>query len=184
MQAKWLKKVPIPTILVGGLVIGVMGKLPGAGNSVSDKLAPLNTWSDQHAASPGLAMFFLGCLVTWLLHQIAAVWLSGRRKRVRIRLADLRKDGVRLRIDGGHISNEADVSPWVDKVEKWDRQVVAAIARIDEADSRQYATLDFPGRARTDPRYVNEAHAQNYIMHDARLVRLAELMTRYSAQTA
>ena len=98
----------------------------------------------------------------------------------RLRLADLRDDGVAVRIAGMELSAVEEVDSWVSQVENWNKTVIAAIAEIDEADSRQFATLDFPGQPRGHlPSYLSEEHLRMYVVHDRRLDNLNNLMTKY-----
>ena len=52
----------------------------------------------------------------------------------RLRLADLRDDGVAVRIAGMELSAVEEVNSWVSQIENWNKTVIAAIAEIDEAD--------------------------------------------------
>lgn len=186
MRVNWLKKIPIPAILVGGIAAGITGKVPFAGVQINDVLSPVDAWLSTRVTSPGTTMFFSGLLLAWIIYQAVVLGLVGMRKRARLRLADLRDEGVGLRIDGMNLTTIDQVDPWIEKVKNWNNRVIQAISRIDEPDSRQYATLDFPGSARADPLngYRSSDHRHFFVMHDVRLVRLDARMTQYSNQQA
>ena len=59
---------------------------------------------------------------------------SDEMKDARLDLANLRDEGVQIRIDGMCLKNATVVEPWVEKAQGWDRRVIRAIARIDEPD--------------------------------------------------
>ena len=128
-------------------------------------------------------------MVLWLAfsadERIYGIWSSSRtrkkRNAQRLRLADLRDEGVAIRKEAMELPSVELVEPWIRKAQDWNFRVVAAIADIDEPDSRQFATLDFPGKPRAHLEgYYSERHMRFYVMHDRRLVRLDEYMTRYS----
>jgi hypothetical protein len=124
-------------------------------------------------------------------HQIQALFkewvselVSNRMKASRLRLADQRDEGVQIRINGMGLNNAEQVPAWIAEAANWNERVIRAIAEIDEADSRQFATLDFPGQPRAHlPSYFSEEYAVAYVCHDRRLERLDEYMTRYSQRS-
>lgn len=182
MKHSWLKTIPLPAALMAGLVIGLTGKFLGA--PVGEPLNDTNAWLNQNTASPGVALFFAGCLIAWLVHQALELLVKGRQRNARLRLADLRDEGVGLRIEGLHsIQTDDETTNWVERITDWDQRVVAAIAVIDLPDARQHATLDYPGEPRAHAtRYHNDYHRHFFILHDVRLARLNERMTQYSVQ--
>jgi len=104
-------------------------------------------------------------------------------KQTRLRLANLRDEGVVIRTIGMRLTDVQEVAPWVERAQEWDQRVIKAIAEIDEADARQYETLDFPGQPRAHlQRYLSDLHRHFYVCHDCRLVRLEQYMTTYGSQ--
>jgi hypothetical protein len=102
---------------------------------------------------------------------------STRMKASRLRLADLRDEGVQIRINVMRLTTVEEVPAWVTEAQNWNKRTIEAIAEIDEADSRHFATLDFPGAPRGHlSSYFSEEHKLIYVCHDCRLVRLEDYM--------
>ena len=109
---------------------------------------------------------------------------SIRMKASRLRLADLRDEGVQIRINGMRLTAAEEVPAWVEEAQNWNKRTIEAIAEIDETDSRHFATLDFPGAPRGHlPSYFSEEHKLICVCHDRRLVRLEDYINQYSQRS-
>ena len=180
--SKLLKKLPIPTVLVGGLYSGFTGNIPLVGNAMEPILVEFDMWFFQNVKYPSVFLFFAGLMVAWIIYQVVVAGYLGQRKRSRLKVVILRDEGVKLRIRGGKLTNKSEVATWIEEINDWNLRVVSAISKIDEADAGQYRTLDYPGKPRGHlDEYVNKNHLRFYIMHDVRLVLLADYMTKYGS---
>ena len=180
---KLLKKLPIPTVLVGGLYSGFTGNIPLVGEATMEPiLVELDTWFFQNVNYPSVFLFFAGLMMAWIIYQVVVFGYLGQRKRARLKLVKLRDEGVELRIRGGKMANESEVALWVEDIKDWNRRVVSAISKIDEADAGQYRTLDYPGKPRKHlDGYLNPSHYLFYVLIDRWLVLLADYMTKYGS---
>ncbi len=180
--SKLLKKLPIPTVLVGGLYSGFTGNIPLVGNAMEPILVEFDMWFFQNVKYPSVFLFFAGLTVAWIIYQVVVVVYLGQRMRARLKLVTLRDEGVKLRIRGGKLTNESKVASWIGEIQDWHLRVVSAISKIDEADAGQYQTLDYPGapRGHLDV-YLNTSHRHFYILLDRWLVLLADYMTKYGS---
>ncbi len=179
---KLLKKLPIPTVLVGGLYSGFTGNIPLVGNAMEPILVEFDMWFFQNVKYPSVFLFFAGLMVAWIIYQVVVAGYLGQRKRARLKLVTLRDEGVPLRIRGGKLTTESEVAPWIKELKDWHLRVISAISKIDEADAGQYRTLDYPGAPRQHLRtYLNRDHRLFYILLDRWLVRLDNCMTKYGS---
>lgn len=93
-------------------------------------------------------------------------------------LSELRSKGVELRNDGIRLG--VDVAAWDRASVEWMQKVVATIGKIDEADAEWFKTLDAVPAARVQPLQLDARHLRSFREHDYRLIRLEELIKRYS----
>ncbi len=107
-------------------------------------------------------------------------WEIARRAYgARDTLSELRTSGVELRNQGMHLG--VDIAAWDRASLAWAEKVIAAIKQIDEPDAEWFKTLDAVPAARVRPLQLDAAHHKSFREHDYRLVRLEELIKRYSA---
>ena len=173
-------KIPIPTILGGGLWAAYTGNFAAFDEASGGVFTGTEISIFEHAKYPGVFLFFSGLTIGWLAYQGIVVGYIGRRKRARLKLVELRDEGVALRKRGIHLTHEIDVTPWAGDIDDWHARAVHVIARIDEADAGLYRTIDYPGPPRAElSRYLNEQHMRSYAVLDRLLVRLAEFMTKH-----
>lgn len=180
---KVLKGLPVPSVLAGGLwssYAGSIGDWPFVGELVGELDVALFNGKVKY---PAVFAVFCGLTIAWFVHLIFVVGVNRRRNRARLKLAQLRDDGVKLRLEGQFLSDEPSVEPWIGKLRDWMAEVVRCIKKIDEADAVQYATLDHPGEPRAWPESIqSQSHRSHYVWHDRRLVLLNELITKYGEQ--
>jgi hypothetical protein len=93
-------------------------------------------------------------------------------------LADLRTTGIALRNQGMHLG--VDIATWDRASLEWADKVTATIKQIDGPDAEWFKTLDAVPAARVRPLQLDAAHHKSFREHDYRLVRLEELIKRYS----
>jgi hypothetical protein len=162
---EWLRKVPIPALLLGAIAFSITGSLPiPIGAAAMNVLASLNSWIIANTKYPTLTLFFFGLLLAWMISQIAAV-ISNRPEELRLRLAQLRTEGVAIRNRAPAVSDMAD---WSKESLAWMGRTERVIRAINRADAEWFTTLDTvpPSRA--------------FAEHDFWLVKLEQLITRYS----
>ena len=94
-------------------------------------------------------------------------------------LSALRADGVELRNQGLRLG--VDIAAWDRASTAWSDKVAATIREIDPADAEWFRTLDAVPAARVQPLELDARHLKSFREHDFRLVRLEELIKRYSA---
>jgi len=136
-----------------------------------------NSLDEGSYCSPMVSRRQIQALSKEWLQELEAIRLAASR----LRLADLRNEGVQIRINAMQLASVEEVPAWVSEASDWNQRVIEAIAEIDEADSKQFATLDFPGTPRAHlPSYLSDEHQLIYVCHDRRQVRLEEYMTQYS----
>ena len=88
-------------------------------------------------------------------------------------LTSLRSDGVKLRNKGARLG--ADLPKWLDEVDQWRVDAIAAINTIEEADADWFATLDAVPAPRVPALPIKGGEGQHlkaFREHDYRLVRL------------
>jgi hypothetical protein len=175
MRLGWLKKVPIPALLFGGIAFGITGALPiPIGAAATNMLASWNSWILANTKYPTLTVFFVGLSVAWAIFQIVNL-MHDRSQKLRLRLAQLRTEGVAIRNRGQSLPD--NVSDWSAESLAWMERTANAIGAINTADAEWFRTLD----AVPPPRISVPTTARVYAEHDFWLVKLEQLITRYSA---
>lgn len=100
----------------------------------------------------------------------------------RVELSGLRKKGVELRNHGQKkIVNAADFDEWHEATYQWEKDVVAAIAKINVADSVWFDILDsYPNKPREPLKKIfmprKKDHIARYGQHDFQLARLGDMI--------
>jgi hypothetical protein len=124
--------------------------------------------------------------LAWGAYQYFVARVKQQLKKNRIALTDLRDEGTQIRINGMAIKTEQQLDAWWITAEAWDHRVVQVIAVIDEPDSRQYATLGYPGvmRDHSGVNFISNQHMRMFTMHDRREVRLEKFIDKYSELSA
>ena len=181
----FLKNAGILGALVAAIVSLIKGEFPIGTPIVSSLLSATETWIRTNAAFPIIMMFFVGLLAAWMLYGLGHYLSVGRFQRARVKLAELRKEGTEIRIEGMKIATVKELKRWQKKPENWNVQVTKTIARIDKADSLTYATLGYPGSTRpldTNQNFVSEDHMRIFCLHDVREQRLEHFIEKYSEQ--
>jgi hypothetical protein len=180
--AKLLRKLPIPALLSGGMVISITGSSSIGSETISEALSSLDDWVLPHIKHPTAALFFAGLLAAWIIYQPVNFVVYEKRQRARIKLAELRDTGVAIR-------NEcitmlpSRLPAWMARAEQWDTDATKAIAQIDHADSMWFATLDALPPARVPMSPLSAQQQKLYREHDFRLVKLEQLMNRYAGES-
>lgn len=105
--------------------------------------------------------------------------LARRAYGARDVLSVLRSEGVELRNQGLRLG--VDIAAWDRASTAWADKVVATIKEIDGPDAEWFRTLDAVPAARVQPLELDAKHLKSFREHDYRLVRLEELIKRYSA---
>jgi hypothetical protein len=176
-----LRKLPIPAVLFGGTVISITGSPPIGSEPINSALASLDAWVLPQFKHPAAGLLFTGLLVAWVIYQPVNFVMYEKRKRGRVKLAELRDAGVSIRNECITIL-PSRLAAWMSRAEQWNIDATKAIAEIDRADSMWFATLDAlpPGRVRMTA--LSAEQAKLYREHDFRLVKLEELMNRYAGE--
>ena len=99
-------------------------------------------------------------------------------REARVEIAKLRRSGVELRNCGqSRVIDEATYDKWCADTLQWEKDVVAAIAKISVADAEWFAIMDsYPDAPRKPllkpfaPR--EKSHRERYEQHDFQLARL------------
>jgi hypothetical protein len=121
-------------------------------------------------------------LVTWGLYRFLKRELTREfryeRAQPRLRLADLRTEGVKIRNEGQYL--RAGLEIWIAECADWTNRVIQTITEINPSDAEWFKTLD----AVPAPRIVlrgsyNPLHIKTYREHDFYLVKLEELIKKY-----
>lgn len=98
----------------------------------------------------------------------------------RVELATLRWRGVEIRNDvRDRVLSEAEWKAWENDVVTWNSAVVAAISKVNHADSLWFSILDVVPPPRLEMGHWAQEHEKHlYAMHDFRLARLDELIQK------
>jgi hypothetical protein len=165
--------------VIGGIVSIII--------AVSDHLWPSLGFSVSSVL--GLPSWALGVIIAlllisyWLLEHVTELRL--RMKGARLELAKLRATGVALRNEGMWIADREVLRRWERRVEKWNKDVIKNIAKINEADAEWFSILDVvpPGRLSIERTLNNDLqrsahHNKLYREHDFRLRRLGQMIYR------
>lgn len=107
-------------------------------------------------------------------------------KGAKLRLSQLRGEGVVIRNAGATLMFTSHLDAWAKKVSEWMREAIAAIRVIDEADSEWFATLGEVPAARVPisnvqlgGQFDREMFVKLFREHDFRLARLDQLFKKY-----
>jgi len=76
-----LKKLPIPTIVAGGLFVGFTGDIPLAEIPMGDLLASLDVTLYENVGQPLILVFSLGLGVSWVIYWLVQLFLRSAEKR-------------------------------------------------------------------------------------------------------
>jgi hypothetical protein len=175
-----VKKIAPPTVIASLILFGVYGPLPNRGAQISETLQFINHWSIENLAYPFVFYFGIGLAAAWAIFAFKTLVLQRRRTEARLALEKLRTEGTAIRIECDRLTTQAELTAWIAKSEEWEGRAVKAIAVIDVPDSKNFATIDFPGKPRADlSRYLSKEHRDYYAFHDARQVKLDELIRSY-----
>jgi hypothetical protein len=130
------------------------------------------------------------------LVQLVQKWKQTERERpdvrsadvkagVLLRLAELRREGVKRRNAATELTLVEMVELWIEWLERWQTEVFNEIARISPADAEMWSTLDVVPNPRIElPSYVNDAHFHAYRQLDFFLVKLKDLIDIYGGQSS
>jgi hypothetical protein len=104
---------------------------------------------------------------------------AARKNAVRLRLTQLRTEGVGLRNKAFDLTSDKEAD-WIGQTESWNEQVQRVIKRNDRADAEWFRTLDVvPAPRVVLPRKASSTLLHHYSMHDCRLERLDQLIQKY-----
>jgi hypothetical protein len=92
-------------------------------------------------------------------------------------LRELYGIGVGLRNEGMRINTEAQVEPWIDKVDEWNRKVISNIEQKSVVEATTFETLDLMP-PREFQSVVNERHLLYLRVLTEKLQRLIQIMRR------
>jgi hypothetical protein len=126
----------------------------------------------------GTAAFFL---LFWVTLEFCLKLIIQIRE-ARVEIAKLRKAGVELRNFGQRkITDQSTYDKWCADTLQWEKDVVAAIAKISAADAEWFATMDsypaVPREPLVNPFYnLVTPHEARYAQHDFQLARLGEMI--------
>ena len=163
----------------------VIGWLPSG--SGMNWLVSLEVWLTNNVADPILTALLTGLLVSSLAVPVIwrAIWrLHFRSEATRLKLSQLRSEGVEVRNEAADENYYLDDNAWDDwatRVVAWNDKVVAAIAKVSGADAEWYRTLDHvppPAVQMTLPPGDDGNGRQNiFSTHCYRLEKLEQLIT-------
>jgi hypothetical protein len=180
MDARTLKRIAPPAIIASAILFGIYGPLPNRGAQMSEALQFVNHWSVANLAYPFVFYVGVGLAAAWAIFAVNTFVVQHRRIEARLALEEFRKEGTAIRIECGQLTTPLELDAWIAKSEDWEARVVRAIAKLDIPDSRNFATIDFPGSPRAElSSYLSNEHRTKYVLHDVRQVRLDELIKRY-----
>jgi len=131
----------------------------------------------------GIPSWFIGIIV---LLCFMVYWFLGYAHKLRIQIdearkdiAILREDGVKIRNDGkAMFGDESSFNDWATKVTEWNEKVKDSLAKISEADSIWFGTLDVVQQPRipANSNIKNRRHLKLYSEHDKRLDNLGQMI--------
>jgi len=141
-------------------------------------------WAYGHAMT-WLELTFVSCAVGfsilfWVLLDYC-VKLTKQIREGRVQLSSLRKRGVELRNYGqGQVTSDASYDRWAADTLQWEKDVVAAIAKISAADAEWFEIMDVVPRPRL-PLNISgvtnqQVHVERYNQLDYQLKRLGEMI--------
>jgi hypothetical protein len=107
--------------------------------------------------------------------------LTKQIREARVDIAKLRRSGVELRNFGQNtFADEATFEKWWADTLQWEKDVVAAIAKISVADAEWFAIMDsYPNTSREpllDPFEPRKGHHDRLAQHDFQLMRLGQMI--------
>ena len=120
-------------------------------------------------------------LLFWLMLE-HCLKLTRQMREARVEIANLRKIGVGLRNFGQRkITDQTTYDKWCADTLQWEKDVVAAIAKISAADAEWFATMDsypaVPREPLLNPFYnLVTPHEARYAQHDFQLARLGQMI--------
>jgi len=132
-------------------------------------------------------------IIVWGLHAYMTREFLGMKldafKRKKLRLANLRREGVGIRNDSLQLGlTGGSFDDLTQKMLRWEGSVLAAIGSIDLADAESFHILDEvppPNIPLSHPHSGHEsAHLKIHREHDFRIKKLAALIDRYANRSA
>ncbi|MGH6792086.1 MAG: hypothetical protein ACRECF_05035 [Methyloceanibacter sp.] len=129
----------------------------------------------------GLAIaLIIAILLFWIMLE-HALKLTRQIADARVKIADLRHDGVRIRNDA-LVMTDKEWPTWNEKALKWNTDVTEEIKKISVADSIWFSVLDVVPPQRIDPAItpadplIREKYLKLFREHDYRLKRLNNMI--------
>jgi hypothetical protein len=135
----------------------------------------------------------LAIIIVWALHTYMTREFLGMKldafKQKKLRLANLRSEGVRIRNDSLRLQLvDGDFECLSQSMLRWEGNVLATIGSIDLADAESFHILDEvppPNIPLSHRRSGHEgAHLKIHREHDFRIKKLAALIDRYASRSA
>jgi hypothetical protein len=168
-----VKRIPVPAVLFGGLVATITGVFPIGNAQMNVILNEIDALVLPNVKHPAMALLFAGLCAAYIFYHLLT-WLHDRHGRTRLKLANLRTEGVALRNKGQ--SSNVNVSEWSAESLAWMEKTFRVIQTIDRADAEWFRTLDTVPL----PRVMFATTARAFAEHDFWLVKLEELIKRHA----
>ncbi len=80
-MASYLKRLPVPAVLGGGLYVSYTGDIPFIGASMDALFTEIDVSIFEVVMYPVIFLFFSGLTAAWLIYLIRSVVRRGRRRR-------------------------------------------------------------------------------------------------------
>jgi hypothetical protein len=182
---KRLRQFAIFTALTTAIYSCISGNLP-VWPPMSDILSGLDVKAFQWAVYPTATAFLLGLLVAWFIYVLVSWFSTWRIHRARLKLAQLRREGVAIRNEGARLGlvDDDNYDAWAARCTQWQNKVTRWIRVIDDADAEMWPILNAvpePSVTLILPKKHHEgAHLKLYREFDFRITKLQKLDEKYS----
>ena len=134
----FIKKLPIPAFLFGGLVSSYdfPKQLEG---SMSDFLAGVDFAAFTGPDQPTLFLIFVGLTLAWVIYSALSLFLWGRKRRALMRLSEFREEATHFLHDA--TSHRALTDSHRAEIQKYQKDIFKNVEIVSKHNAGRFRTL-------------------------------------------
>ena len=169
--ASYLKRLPVPALLGGGLYAGYTGDIPFVGASMDALLTEIDVSIFEGVKYPIIFVVFTGLTAAWLIYLFVSLVVWGRRHRALIKLGEILVDGVDFR---GEVSGRNPPLTTNDraKISDFEKAIVINVGVVSRPEQNRFK------RVNTYDEKDHPPEVQMNVRGGTELIAFSELLKR------